>query len=103
MRKRWKERGKKMATLLLSFVMLFSLTMPAMAAEVTGDTEGDVSGTFNPEIMFTDIEISSSFATRYDDSNGTYIAVIQPGKKLQTLPVHTSARIWNISKQTIHF
>ena len=71
---------KKFLAMLLSFVMLFSLTMPAMAADVNGDTEGDVSGTFNPEIMFTSVEISSSFVTRYDDSTGTYIAVIQPRK-----------------------
>ena len=47
---------KKFLSFLLTFVMLFSLAMPAMAAEgddstaptISGGNTGNVSGTFDP-------------------------------------------------------
>ena len=69
---------KKSISLLLALAMLFSLTMPAMAAEVTGGTEGEVNGTFNPEIAFTGIVIDSTEFAWIDKGDGNYIAVIAP-------------------------
>lgn len=73
---------KKFLAMLLSFVMLFSLTMPAMAAEVTGNTdnptEGEVSATWNPEIAFTGIVVddNTSHEYRYDETSKTYTIII---------------------------
>lgn len=69
---------KKFLSFLLTFVMLFSLTMPAMAAEVTGNTEGEVSGTFNPEIAFTGFTYISDEIYTYDESTNIYTVVIRP-------------------------
>ena len=69
---------KKFLSFLLTFAMLFSLAMPAMAAEVTGGTEGEVNGTFNPEIAFTGIVIDSTEFAWIDKGDGNYIAVIAP-------------------------
>ena len=65
---------KKFLSFLLTFVMLFSLTMPAMAAEptITGGNEGEVSGTFNPEIAFTGFTYISDEIYTYDESTNTY-------------------------------
>ena len=73
---------KKFLSFLLTFVMLFSLTMPAMAAEVTGNTdnptEGEVSATWNPEIAFTGIVVvdENSDEYRYDETSKTYTIII---------------------------
>lgn len=73
---------KKFLSFLLTFVMLFSLTMPAMAAEVTGNTdnptEGEVSATWNPEIAFTGIVVDdeNSDEYRYDETSKTYTIII---------------------------
>lgn len=53
---------KKFLSFLLIFVMLFSLAMPAMAAEgdptISGGNTGNVSGTFDPgTIEFTGIQV----------------------------------------------
>ena len=69
---------KKFLSFLLTFVMLFSLTMPAMAAEVTGNTEGEVSGTFNPEIAYTGFTYISDEIYTYDESTNIYTVVIRP-------------------------
>ena len=69
---------KKFLSFLLTFVMLFSLSMPAMAAEVTGNTEGEVSGTFNPEIAFTGFTYISDEIYTYDESTNTYTVIIPP-------------------------
>lgn len=69
---------KKFFAFLLTFVMLFSLSMPAMAAEVTGNTEGEVSGTFNPEIAFTGFTYISDEIYTYDESTNTYTVIIPP-------------------------
>ena len=75
---------KKFLAMLLSFVMMFSLTMPAMAAEVTGNTdnptEGEVSGNFNPEIAFTDINVIDEEDIVYYEKDGVYIVVILPDR-----------------------
>lgn len=44
---------KKFLSFLLTFVMLFSLTMPAMAAEVTGGTGKDVTASYTPTYTVT--------------------------------------------------
>ncbi len=69
---------KKFFAFLLTFVMLFSLSMPAMAAEVTGNTEGEVSGTFNPEIAYTGFTYISDEIYTYDESTNTYTVIIPP-------------------------
>lgn len=71
---------KKFLSFLLTFVMLFSLAMPAMAAEptITGNTEGEVSGTFNPEIAFTGFTYISDEIYTYDESTNIYTVVIRP-------------------------
>lgn len=71
---------KKFLSFLLIFVMLFSLAMPAMAAEptITGNTEGEVSGTFNPEIAFTGFTYISDEIYTYDESTNIYTVVIRP-------------------------
>lgn len=67
---------KKFLSFLLTFVMLFSLTMPAMAAEVTGDTGNDVTANFNPgAIEITGMEYIGDEAT-YDADSNTYTVVI---------------------------
>ena len=75
---------KKFLAMLLSFVMMFSLTMPAMAAEVTGNTdnptEGEVSGNFNPEIAFTDINVIDEEDIVDYEKDGVYIVVILPDR-----------------------
>lgn len=73
---------KKFLSFLLTFAMLFSLAMPAMAAEVTGNTdnptEGEVSATWNPEIAFTGIVVDdeNSDEYRYDETSKTYTIII---------------------------
>ena len=63
---------KKFISFLLTFVLLFSLTMPAMAAEVTGGNSGDVSANFDPgAIEFTGMTISSKYPHRYDEETTT--------------------------------
>ena len=73
---------KKFLSFLLTFVMLFSLTMPAMAAEITGNTEnpteGEVSATFTPDIKLTGMEYVGEEATYNADTN-TYTVVIPAG------------------------
>ena len=73
---------KKFLSFLLTFVMLFSLTMPAMAAEptITGGNEGEVSGTFNPEIAFTGFTYISDEIYTYDESTNTYTVIIPPNR-----------------------
>jgi len=58
---------KKFFAFLLTFAMLFSLTMPAMAAEITGGTEGEVSATFNPDIYITNMYLENSNIEGYDN------------------------------------
>ena len=48
---------KKLTSLLLAFAMLFSLTMPAMAADISGNTSGNVSGTYNPTVTITGVSL----------------------------------------------
>ena len=64
---------KKFLSFLLTFVMLFSLAMPAMAAEptVTGNTESDVKATFDPEIAITDLSFEAE-NIYYDQATNTY-------------------------------
>ena len=79
---------KKFLSFLLTFVMLFSLSMPAFAAEtdpsisITGDTrtEGEVSATFNPEIAFTGFTYISDEIYTYDESTNTYTVIIPPNR-----------------------
>ena len=72
---------KKFISFLLIFVLLFSLTMPAMAAEVTGGNSGDVSGTFNPgTIEFTGIAVSYEHEYRHNEETNTYTFIIPPDK-----------------------
>ena len=71
---------KKFLSFLLTFVMLFSLAMPAMAAEVNGGTSGDVSGTFDPgTIEFTGIQVYDEEDIneyRYDEESKTYTILL---------------------------
>lgn len=72
---------KKFISFLLTFVLLFSLTMPAMAAEVTGGNSGDVSGTFNPgTIEFTGIAVSYEHEYRHNEETNTYTFIIPPDR-----------------------
>ena len=64
---------KKFISFLLTFVLLFSLTMPAMAAEVTGGNSGDVSASFNPgTIEFTGIAVDYEHEYRHNEETNTY-------------------------------
>ena len=69
--------------MLLSFVMLFSLAMPAMAAEptITGGNSGDVSASFNPgTIEFTGIAVSYEHEYRHNEETNTYTFIIPPDR-----------------------
>ena len=79
---------KKFLSFLLTFVMLFSLAMPAMAAEgddstaptINGGTSGDVNATYDPGVVeFTGIEITQG-DYRYDENTQTYTAIIPADK-----------------------
>ena len=75
---------KKFLSFLLTFVMLFSLTMPAMAAEgdptISGGNTGNVSGTFDPgTIEFTGIQVYDEEDIneyRYDEESKTYTILL---------------------------
>ena len=75
---------KKFISFLLTFVLLFSLTMPAMAAEgdptVSGGNTGNVSGTFDPgTIEFTGIQVYDEEDIneyRYDEESKTYTILL---------------------------
>ena len=75
---------KKFLAMLLAFVMLFSLTMPAMAAEgdptISGGNTGNVSGTFDPgTIEFTGIQVYDEEDIneyRYDEESKTYTILL---------------------------
>ena len=75
---------KKFLSFLLTFVMLFSLAMPAMAAEgdptVSGGNTGNVSGTFDPgTIEFTGIQVYDEEDIneyRYDEESKTYTILL---------------------------
>ena len=72
---------KKFLSFLLTFVMLFSLTMPAMAAEVTGGNSGDVSASFNPgTIEFTGIAVDYEHEYRHNEETNTYTFIIPPDR-----------------------
>ena len=72
---------KKFISFLLTFVLLFSLTMPAMAAEVTGGNGGDVSASFNPgTIEFTGIAVSYEHEYRHNEETNTYTFIIPPDR-----------------------
>ena len=70
---------KKFLSFLLTFVMLFSLAMPAMAAEptITGGNEGEVSGTFNPDIKITGMVYIGDEAI-YNAETNTYTVLVEP-------------------------
>ena len=75
---------KKFLSFLLTFVMLFSLAMPAMAAEgdptVSGGNTGNVSGTFDPgTVEFTGIQVYDEDDIneyRYDEESKTYTILL---------------------------
>ena len=75
---------KKFLSFLLTFVMLFSLAMPAMAAEgdptISGGNTGNVSGTFDPgTIEFTGIQVYDEEDIneyRYDEESKTYTILL---------------------------
>ena len=75
---------KKFISFLLTFVMLFSLAMPAFAAEtdptVNGGNTGNVSGTFDPgTIEFTGIQVYDEEDIneyRYDEESKTYTILL---------------------------
>ena len=63
---------KKFLSFLLAFVMLFSLTMPAMAAEVTGGTTGDVTASYTPSVVEAKWGTSADSLTE----SGTFAAAL---------------------------
>lgn len=79
---------KKFLSFLLTFVMLFSLAMPAMAAEgddstaptISGGNTGNVSGSFDPgTIEFTGIQVYEDEGYneyRYDEESKTYTILL---------------------------
>ena len=74
---------KRFLAMLLSFVMLFSLAMPAMAAEppITGGNSGDVSASFNPgTIEFTGIAVDYEHEYRHNEETNTYTFIIPPDR-----------------------
>ena len=66
---------KKLISLLLALAMMFSLAMPAMAVEITGDTQKDVYATFTPEIAISDIVFTGD-TVEYDAVTNTYTVYI---------------------------
>lgn len=75
---------KKILSMILALAMLFSLAVPAMAVEITGDSntdkpdEGNVTATFAPEIYLSGISITGDTVT-YDPETNTYTAVFPVG------------------------
>ena len=84
---------KKMISLLLAFAMVFSLAVPAMAAEptVTGNKENDVTASFAPEIYLSGISITGDTVT-YDPETNTYITVFPVGAESITYKVVFSGK-----------
>ena len=65
---------KKLLPMILVLAMVFSLALPALAAEpnVTGNTESDVNATFDPEIAITDLYFEAE-GILYDQATNTYV------------------------------
>ena len=71
---------KKLTSLLLTFAMLFSLAVPALAAEpaINGKQSGEVTAAFAPEIYLSGISVTGDTVT-YDPETNTYITVFPVG------------------------
>lgn len=72
---------KKFLAMILTIAMVFSLAMPAMAAEVTGGTSSSVTASYtpsNPDITITDIVLSGDAVT-VDATNKIYTITIPVG------------------------
>ncbi len=72
---------KKFLSTLLGFVLLFSLTVPAIASGIIGSTEGDVTASFNPDIAITGVSVVGDTVT-YDAATKTYTVMIPIGAEL---------------------
>ena len=84
---------KKLMSLILTLAMVFSLAIPAMAAEptVTGNKEGTVSGTYDPVIKITDVTLSeyqNNGALVIDEENKQYIVTIPAGQTFTNVQVN---------------
>ena len=65
---------KKLLSMILVLAVVFSLAVPALAAEptVTGNTESDVNATFAPEIAVTELSFEAE-NIYYDQDTNTYV------------------------------
>ena len=64
--------------------MMFSLAMPAMAVEITGDTSKNVTATYNPVITIGDITLSEAYgngSVTVDEANKIYYVTIPAGER----------------------
>ncbi|MBQ7857092.1 MAG: hypothetical protein IJ351_00450 [Oscillospiraceae bacterium] len=94
---------KKMISLVLALAMLFSLAVPAMAAEptVTGNKEGDVTANYTPVIKITDIVLSEyegNGSVTVDEENKTYTINIPADANSQLFSIAVSGT--NLDKIT---
>ena len=74
---------KKIISMLLVVVMMFSLAMPAMAVEITGDTSKNVTATYNPVITIGDITLSEAYgngSVTVDEENQIYYVTVPAGE-----------------------
>ena len=77
-------------TIAILLATFSSFAIPAFAAEsepiISGGNEGEVSGNFNPEIAFTDINVIDEEDIVYYEKDGVYIVVILPDKSAADFP-----------------
>ena len=87
---------KKFLSFLLTFVMLFSLTMPAMAAEVEGGTEGNVTASYDPTITITGVAIGEHAnepgTVAVDETNKTYTVTFPEDQTLVDVNIIVSGQ-----------
>ena len=94
---------KKIISMLLALAMMFSLAMPAMAVEITGDTSKNVTATYNPVITIGDITLSEAEATVPSPWTRKTRSIMSPFLLVRcrsSLPLLLRVRIWTRFRMT---